>query len=98
LKQRTRERFAQRNLDHRLDEYRIAESIGILIESWESITQEQVPSAWDHFRDPEEQITGTEKDCDSKRGEKKHSQEPKMKGKCEETQMATENEEQVHRD
>jgi hypothetical protein len=60
LKQRAGELFAQRNLDYRFDEYRIAQSIGILIEFWESITQDQVLSAWDHFRDREEQITGME--------------------------------------
>jgi hypothetical protein len=60
LKQRAKARFDRRNLDSRPDEFRIAESIGILIECWDSISQEQVLSAWDHFHDPDERIAGAD--------------------------------------
>jgi hypothetical protein len=41
---------------------------------------------------------GMESERDSKRGAKRHSQEPKKKGECEQTQTGTESEEQVDRD
>jgi hypothetical protein len=59
LKQRAKARFDRRNLDWAQDEFRIGESIAILIECWDSITQEQVLSAWQHFQDPDEWITET---------------------------------------
>jgi hypothetical protein len=40
LKQRAKARFDRRNLDWAQDEFRIGESIAILIEYWDSITQE----------------------------------------------------------
>jgi hypothetical protein len=59
LKQRAKARFDRRNLDWAQDEFRIGESIAILTECWDSITQEQVLSAWEHFRDPEDAVTGS---------------------------------------